>query len=182
MINTQDVAVVVIDIQEKLVNMLKDDVSEQIKEKSKKLISAAKTLGIDVLVTQQYSKGLGETIEPLKEILKEDFLPFEKTYFDALLEEDFLAKVKGLNKKQIVICGIESHICVYQTAKHLMQMGFEVVVAKDVCASRNKFEFKCAMDLLRQEGAKVSCLEIILFDWLGGAKNPKFKEVQALIK
>ena len=182
MLNTLDSLVLVIDIQDRLTTMLDDEVCAQMVENSQKLVAAAKVLGIDTIVTEQYPKGLGQTIQGIRDTLGEKYMPVEKTAFNALLEDGFLSTIKSHNKKQIVICGIESHICVYQTAKHLMQMGFEVVVAKDVCASRNKFEFKCAMDLLRQEGAKVSCLEIILFDWLGGAKNPKFKEVQALIK
>ena len=90
--------------------------------------------------------------------------------------------LKGYGKKQIVICGIESHICVLQSAVSLLREGYEVYVVRDICASRKKFEFECAMDYLKNEGVKVASLEIVLFEWLKGAKNPDFKEVQALIK
>ena len=139
-------------------------------------------MGVKTVVTEQYPKGLGQTIEPLREILGENYLPVEKTSFSALKEDGFIEMLKQTGKKQVVICGIESHICVYQSAMELIENGFEVVVARDICASRNKFEYKCAMDLLKACGAKVSCLEIILFEWLKGSKNPCFKEVQALIK
>ena len=93
-----------------------------------------------------------------------------------------LDKIKAYGKKQVIILGIETHICVYQTACALMEAGFEVYVVKDACASRNKYEFKQGIEAMRDNGAKISCVEMTLFEWLKGAKNPKFKEVQALIK
>ncbi len=182
MLNSLDSLLLVIDIQEKLTNMLEEDVRAQIVEKSQKLVAAAKTMGIDIAVTEQYPKGLGQTIQGIKDILGENYRPYEKTAFNALYESDILSKMKSHNKRQVVICGIESHICVLQTACALMEEGYEVYIAKDICASRKKSEFKCAMELLRQEGAKICSLEIILFEWLKGAKHPNFKEVQALIK
>ena len=107
---------------------------------------------------------------------------FEKTAFNALETEGVLDKIKSYGKKQIVICGIETHICVHQTAAALLREGFEVYVVKDACASRNKYEFKQGIELMAQNGAKVSCGEIVLFEWLKTAKNPHFKEIQALIK
>lgn len=182
MLDAKNSLVLIIDIQDKLTNMLKDDICYQISQNSIKLAVAAKTLGIDVLVTEQYPKGLGSTIDGIREALGNLYQPVEKTCFSALGEDGFVERIKATGKKQIVLCGIESHICVYQTALSLIGEGFEVYIARDICASRKKYEFNCAMDLLRQEGAKISCLEIILFEWLKGAKNPNFKEVQALIK
>ncbi len=182
MLNTLDSLVLIVDIQEKLTEMLEEDLRGQIVEKSQKLVAAAKALGVDVLVTEQYPRGLGQTIQQVRDILGENYVPFEKTAFNALLEDGFLGKIKSHKKKQIVICGIESHICVLQSAVALIKEGYEVYVVKDICASRKKTEFKCAMELLRQEGAKICSLEIVLFAWLKGAKNPHFKEVQALIK
>ncbi len=182
MLNTLDSLVLIVDIQEKLTKMLDEEICEQIVEKSKKITAAAKVLGINTIVTEQYPNGLGQTIQEIKDILGENYFPFEKTAFNALLENGFLSTIKSYNKKQIVICGIESHICVLQTAVALIKEGFEVYVVRDICASRKKSEFKCAMELLRQCGAKICSLEIVLFAWLKGAKNPNFKDVQALIK
>ena len=83
---------------------------------------------------------------------------------------------------QIIIGGIETHICVLQTAADLIKEGFEVYVVKDACASRNKSEYKTGLSLLQQYGAKVTCVEIALFELLKTAKHPNFKEIQALIK
>lgn len=177
MLNQDDTLVLMIDIQEKLVNSLN---KTTIVSKAEKVLNAAKILGIPVLVTEQYPNGLGNTVNSLQNIINEP--AFEKTYFNALLEEGFLDKIRSYGQKQIVIMGIETHICVYQTALALMNEGFEVYVVKDACASRNKYEFKQGINGMQAEGAKITCVEIVLFEWLKGARHPRFKEVQALIK
>lgn len=179
MLSAENSLVLCIDIQEKLVAALNKNT---IVSNAVKIISAANTLDIPILVTEQYPKGLGNTVEPLKAVLPAGSEVFEKTYFNALLEEGMLEKIKSYGKKQIVIFGIETHICVHQTASALVEEGFEVYVIKDACASREKYEFKAGIEVMKQNGVKVSCVEIALFEWLKGAKNPKFKEVQALIK
>lgn len=175
MLEAKDSLVLMIDVQERLVGALEKNVIE---EKAQKIVDGAKALEIPVLVTEQYPKGLGHTVVTLPNGVE----VVEKTYFNALLEEGMLDKIKAYGKKQVIIFGIETHICVYQTACALMEAGFEVYVVKDACASRNKYEFKQGIEAMRDNGAKISCVEMILFEWLKGAKNPKFKEVQALIK
>ena len=179
MLSQKDSLVLIIDIQEKLVNALE---KSTIVSKASKIVEGAKILGIPVLFTEQYPKGLGETVQELKEVQPDDAQFFEKTYFNALLEEGFLDKIKSYGKKQILIMGIETHICVYQTACALVEEGFEVYALKDACASRKKYEFKQGIEAMKQSGVKISCVEIALFEWLKCAKHPKFKEVQSLIK
>lgn len=178
-LSSQDSLVLIIDIQEKLVSALNKDV---VVLNAVKVASAAKLLNIPVLLTEQYPKGLGNTVQTLRNVLSDGSDTVEKTYFNALLEDGMLEKIKSYGKKQIVIFGIETHICVYQTASALVEEGFDVYVIKDACASRNKYEFKQGIEAMVANGVKISCVEIALFDWLKGAKNPKFKEVQALIK
>lgn len=175
MLEASNSLVLMIDVQERLVGALEKNV---IVEKSQKIIDGANILGIPVLATEQYPKGLGHTVVTLADNTE----VVEKTYFNALLEDGMLDKIKAYGKKQVIILGIETHICVYQTACALMEAGFEVYVVKDACASRNKYEFKQGIEAMRDNGAKISCVEMTLFEWLKGAKNPKFKEVQALIK
>lgn len=175
MLEASNSLVLMIDVQERLVGALEKNV---IVEKAQKIVDGAKALEIPVLVTEQYPKGLGHTVVTLPNGVE----VVEKTYFNALLEEGMLDKIKAYGKKQVIILGIETHICVYQTACALMEAGFEVYVVKDACASRNKYEFKQGIEAMRDNGAKISCVEMTLFEWLKGAKNPKFKEVQALIK
>ncbi len=178
-LNADNSLVLIIDIQERLVGALDKDI---VVSKAVKIASAAKVLRIPVMVTEQYPKGLGNTVPMLKEVLAADTLVVEKTSFNALLEDGMAEKIASYGKKQIVIFGIETHICVHQTAAALIEAGYDVYVIKDACASRNKYEFKQGIDIMQQNGAKISCVEIALFEWLKGAKNPKFKEVQALIK
>ncbi len=178
-LSAENSLVLIIDIQERLVSVLNKDV---VVANAVKVASAAKLLNVPVLLTEQYPKGLGNTVQALREVLPENSEVVEKTYFNALLEEGMKDKIKSYGKKQIVIFGIETHICVYQTASALVEEGYDVYVIKDACASRNKYEFKQGIDAMVANGVKVSCVEIALFDWLKGAKNPKFKEVQALIK
>ncbi len=179
MLDTSNSLLLVIDIQDRLVASLDKDV---IVTRVGKLVDAANILDVPVVLSEQYPKGLGHTVPLISSKLKEGTPVVEKTSFSLLREEGFLDRIKAYGKKQIVICGIETHICVHQTTEELINAGFEVVVAKDACASRSKYEFKQGIEAMHDNGAKISCVEIILFEWLRGAKHPKFKEVQALIK
>lgn len=175
----EDSLLLVIDVQEKLVNALDKDV---VVKRVSNLVKSARLLNIPVVATEQYSKGLGATVDAVSLEFPEDTPVFEKTSFNALEADGVLEKIKAFNKKQVVICGIETHICVHQTAAALLREGYEVYVAKDACASRSKYEFKQGIELMASNGVKVSCVEIVLFEWLKTAKNPCFKEIQALIK
>ena len=178
-LSQNDSLVLIIDVQERLVGMLEKDI---IVSKTAKLAEAARILDIPVVVTEQYPKGLGSTVAPVSEKLPSDTPVFEKTSFSVLDTKEIAEKIKSYGKKQIVLCGIETHICVHQTCAALLEAGYEVYVVKDACASRNKYEFLQGIDIMQQNGAKISCLEIVLFEWLKSAKHSNFKEVQALIK
>ena len=171
MLDTKDTAIICIDLQEKLVNMLAN--SDLIAKNATKIMNAAHILNIDTIITEQYPKGLGSTIESIKTI--NNFTTIEKTSFSAINELCSL-------KKNIVIFGIETHICVYQTVLDLLKKGHNVYVVADCCASRAEFNYKTALELMKQEGAKITSLEIVLFEFLKGSKHPNFKEIQALIK
>ena len=181
MLNQENSIVLMIDIQEKLVSML-NNLSAIAKEKTEKIIRAAKILNIKTIVTEQYPKGLGETIKEIKDVLKEDYKPFEKTSFSAIKEENILNEIKTSGKKQVVIFGIEAHICVFQTAIELKEMGYEVYVISDASFSRNNNEKELAMKNFRHLGILTLSVETLLFMWLKSSKHPDFKEVQALIK
>lgn len=178
-LNKEKSLLVVIDVQDRLVNALDKAV---IIKKVETLVKSAKILGIPAIVTEQYPKGLGSTVETVKQSLAEDTPIMEKTAFSALREPGFSEFLKSYDKNQIVICGIETHVCVHQTVADLILEGFDVYVVKDACASRNKYEFKQGIELMQQNGAKISCLEAVLFEWLKNAQNPNFKEIQALVK
>lgn len=179
MLDIENSVVVIIDIQEKLVNAVG---KYSPVEKACKIAEAAKILDIPVIVTEQYPQGLGATVPELKESLSKNAVFIEKTAFSAVLTPEFVQNLEATGRKQIVIFGIEAHICVHQTICDLIACGYEVYIVKDASASRNKYEFKTGIDLIKQNGAKVSCCEIVLFEWLKTSRNSNFKQVQALIK
>ena len=170
---------IIIDIQEKLLNAAKD---KDCAEKAAKLAKAASILSIPVIISEQYPKGLGNTVPEIYDNLPKNTFFQEKASFSLLKEEGFTDRLKSYGRKHIILCGIETHICVYQTATDLINAGYEVTIVKDACSSRNKYECDCGIEKMKTAGAQISCLEIVLFEWLKGAKHPKFKEVQALIK
>ena len=179
-LNLEDSLVLIIDVQEKLLNAVFN--KEQVEKKSAIIAEAAKILGIPVVVTEQYPKGLGNTIPAVKDALAEDTEIFEKTAFSALNNEEILGAIKKHNKKQILIFGIETHICVSQTTAALRELGYEVSVIKDACGSRAEEEYLAGLERMKDNGAYIITTEIALFEWLKGAKHPNFKAVQALIK
>ena len=179
-LNIEDSIVMIIDVQEKLLNAVFNKAS--LEKKATTIANTAKILGIPVIVTEQYPKGLGATVESLKEALPENTQYFEKTAFSALENNDVLEALKNSGKKQVVIFGIETHICVSQTTNALIQEGFEVSVIRDACGSRSELEYLAGLERMKDNGVHVLTTEIALFEWLKGAKHPKFKEVQMLIK
>lgn len=183
MLNIDNSILVIIDIQDRLV--LASKYGNEVAENMAKLASAANILTIPTVITEQYPKGLGNTVPRLKGSISPESFITEKSSFSAMLEPAFAQKMQELKdqgKNQILIGGIETHICVLQTAADLIKNGFEVYIVKDACASRHKDEYKAGLELLKQYGAKVTCVEIALFEWLKTSKHPNFKEIQALIK
>lgn len=174
LLDSNECTLVGIDFQEKLVGMLSDKAPA---EKFQKLFKACGILNIPRILTEQYPKGLGTTV-----FETENASVFEKTSFSALQCEEFRDKLAQTGRKTVIIGGIETHICVHQTVFELIEAGYEVYVVKDACASRKEFEFNEGIDAMRANGAKITCLEIVLFELLRTSKHPNFKEIQALIK
>jgi nicotinamidase-related amidase len=179
MLDINNAIVLAIDLQEKLVRATNAD--EEI-QNAKKLIEAANILNIPVIVTEQYPKGLGNTVEAIKNLFNNSTAVIEKTAFSALMESEVLETLIKSGRKQVILFGIELHICVYQTALELIEKGFEVYLIKDASKSRKDFEFNCALELLKNKAANVTCLEMVLFELLKSSKHLCFKEIQALIK
>ena len=178
LIEPKNSLLMIIDVQDKLIKMLDKDI---VVKKNYNLAKAAQILSIPIIATEQYPTGLGKTTDIIRECINEcDFV--EKTSFSACREDGFLTRLRYAGKKQIILSGIETHICVKQTALELLDAGFEVFVVKDACASRNKYEFKEGIDSMRDAGCKITCVEMVLFEWLRSSKHPNFKEVQTLIK
>ena len=178
MLDTKNTTIVCIDIQEKLVNMLAN--GETLKNNILKIMKAASVLDINTIITEQYPKGLGSTVSEISDIKKFDTV--EKNSFSAYKTDVFKEQLDSYDAKNILIFGIETHICVLQTVLDLLKKGYEVFIIEDCCSSRSEKNHNVALNLAQSYGARVTTLEIVLFDLLKSSKHPNFKEIQSLIK
>lgn len=176
-IKKEDAVLLIIDIQEKLLPAMKYD--REVVEATNILIQGAKELDIPVLVTEQYPKGLGSTVESLKNLEGASF--FEKTKFSALTQE-VNGRIENLARKQVIVMGIETHICVFQTCRDLKELGYDVFVPIEGVSSRTKDNTKNGLNLIKDLGGVVTNVETLLFDLLEDAKSEDFKTISRLIK
>lgn len=179
MINLEDSVCLLVDIQERLFNVVNN--RDELQENSIKLLKGLKTLGVEVITTQQYTKGIGATIEPICEVLGE-FNHIEKVSFSCCGESDFITKLKSSGKKNVIILGIEAHICVLQSALELLENDYNPIVVADCISSRKDYDKEIAINRMLQEGIKVSTYESLLFELCKNAKHPSFKEISKIIK
>ena len=142
------------------------------------LLQAASILEIPVIVTEQYPKGLGSTANSLKTILPNETHYFEKNTFSALDNLDIMDALEKYNKKQIVLFGIETHICVNQTAYSLIEKGYDVNLVTDICGSRSEKEHHAGIERIKSHGANIITTEMTLFEWLKSSKHQMFKELK----
>ena len=180
MINDQRLSqVVFIDIQEKLVDvMIKNEIKKVI-DASTILIEAAKILEVPCLYTEQYPKGLGPTVKELKSLLPHP--PIEKKTFSCLDAPNFKSHLVK-SRPQIILCGLETHICILQTALALKASGKEVFVVEDATLSRTNLNHQNAIHRLRSEGVVITNVESVIFEWLRVAQGDHFKAINKLIK
>lgn len=178
-INKKDAVLVLIDFQERLMPAIKN--YEELEKAAVKLAKGCKILGVPVIVTQQYTKGLGPTIPGIHEAVGE-YEPIEKTSFSALGEPAFSEKLKSLGRKTVILAGVEAHVCVQQTALDLLEKDYSVFLAADCVGSRANNDKKFAQRRMSESGAVVTTYEAILFELCIGSKEPGFKEISALVK
>ncbi|MDZ7661037.1 hydrolase [Thiohalophilus sp.] len=171
---------VLIDIQEKLAAAMKPAVREQLLRNTAILSQAAGALGIPVVHTEQYPKGLGPTEPELAAHLND--LAIEKTCFSCYRAPDFVEQLRVNARRQIVLGGMESHVCVLQTATQLQEHGYQVFVVEDAIASRRKTHHRNALARLRQAGVSVIMTESALFEWLRDAQHAQFRTLSKLIR
>ena len=175
MLDRTRAALVVVDVQERFRPAVLD--FDRVARGVATLVQGARTLGIPVLVTEQYPKGLGSTVPEVAEHL-EGIEPVEKTVFSAARAEGFDIG----SRDQALLCGIEAHVCVSQTAHDLADRGVEVHVARDAVTSRTEENRELGLHKMEGAGAVVTSVETALFEMLGEAAGEDFKQVQALIK
>ena len=177
-LTSQNSALVVIDVQEKLMNIMQR--RAELLAAIQKLIGAARILRIPTLVTAQYTKGLGPVCAEILEATP-GVTPLEKTAFSCCGSEEFVRTLKDLRRQRIILCGIEAHVCVQQTAIDLMKDYFVYVCADAIC-SRQWHDHKVAVERMRDCGAVITTVESALFELLREAGTEQFKQVLPLFK
>ena len=180
-INRSETLFLMIDIQDRLFNAMNDDSQNMLKKNSSILINTAAEFSIPLIITEQYRKGLGETIAELKDKAGES-LNLEKIHFDCMKDEEIKQAILKTDKNTVIITGIESHICVFQTALSLLASGFKVIIASDAVASRRKQDYKTSLKVLSEAGALIYPTETIAFMLLEKAGTPEFKKLSPLFK
>jgi Amidases related to nicotinamidase len=173
-------ALVVVDMQEAFRSAI--SVFPEIASQIALMVRGCRILNVPILVTEQYPKGLGRTAEEIVLSLPEDFEVFEKTAFSSCGANGFSEKLASLGRRQIILCGIETHICVNQTAHDLLDRGFQVHLLTDCVGSRFEQNKQTAIDKMMQSGVVPSCVEMALFEMMRDARHAQFKQIQNLIK
>lgn len=179
MLDIKNCCLIVVDVQGKLAQLMYD--KQALFKNIQVLIKASKILDIPILWCQQCPDSLGPTIPEIAELLTDDE-PIDKASFSCCIEENFNAKLQALKRRQVLLCGIEAHVCIYQTAVDLLRKGYEVNVIADAISSRTLDNKNIAISRMAAEGVKISCTEMALFELLKTAEHPQFKQIARLVK
>lgn len=179
LIDSKRTALIVIDMQERLVPAMHE--VQPVIDNTVALMRAAARLGIPTIVTEQYPKGLGHTIEPLADLLPNEGV-IEKVEFSAASNEEFNRHLAALDRPDTVICGIEAHVCVLQTALQLAERPGQVALVTDATTSRQPGSAYIAFARAGRRNVEMVTTEMVLFEWLGRAGTGEFREISKLIK
>lgn len=178
-LDKSDAVLVIVDVQERLAAVMTQ--REKVVANCLRLIEGSGLLGVPLILTEQYTKGLGPTVSELRERIAR-YDPVEKITFDCCRESSFITKLAETRKKKVILAGMETHVCVLQTALGLMNKGYSIHVAEDAVCSRTKENFRVGIEFMRNAGAVISCTETVLFQLLERAGSAEFKAVSSMIK
>jgi nicotinamidase-related amidase len=173
-------AILVIDIQSRLTPAMPPEALERVVKYTRALIGTAKEFGMPVLASEQYAKGLGPLIPELRDILPSP--PLEKVHFSCGADSVFAAQLEKTGRRQVVVCGMETHVCVFQTVRDLVASGYEVHVCTDAVSSRTEEHRRTGLELCREAGAVLTTAETVIFDLLHRAATDEFRRVAPLVK
>lgn len=179
MLKTDNTVLVLVDVQGKLAQLMDD--KEALFQDLRKLVQGAQILGLPILWVEQSPAGLGPTIPELAALLPGQ-TPVAKSTFSCCADEGFMARLRGTGRRQVLLAGIEAHVCIYQTAAELVQLGYEVEVVADAVSSRTAQNKQLALQKVQQLGARLTSVEMALFELLGKAEGPAFKSLLKIVK
>jgi nicotinamidase-related amidase len=178
-----NIFLLLIDIQARLFQSMLPPIQDQMIQKIGLLLALAQKIGLPIIITEQYPKGLGETIPELKKVLDKYYAPITKLSFSCCREEGpFWEKVRETKKNQIILTGMETHVCVLQTALDFLQEGYQIFIPRDAVCSRKKGDWQIGLDLMKEAGAIITTTETIIFQLLERAGTEEFKFMSPLLK
>ncbi len=175
--STADTALLVVDVQEKLIGKIA--AHDRLVQNLSFLLEAARIVGMPVLATEQYPKGLGGTLPSLLPLMPR---PWDKTAFSCCAVPELMEALGRDARIKVILCGIETHVCVLHTALDLLARDFHVFLAVDTLGSRYTLDHEIAIRRMEHEGAILTTCETAVFEWLGGSRAPQFKEISQLIQ
>ena len=180
MLEIENTALTVIDVQGRLSGLIQSQ--EKVLTHIQYLIKAAIAFGLPILWSEQAPDKIGDTIAPIKDLLYPLVKPIAKRSFSCYGAPEYVDHLKKLNRRQILITGIETHVCVYQTSRDLHRHGYEVHLVADAVSSRHAFDRDTAINRLRDEGITITTTEMAFCELLKTADHPKFKEILSYLK
>jgi nicotinamidase-related amidase len=172
----------IIDVQERLMPVIDERATVELN--IERLVRGAHVLGIPALVTEQYVKGLGPTVEPIRRALEETmgYHPIEKDCFSAHGSSDFATRLGSSGRTQVLLCGVETHVCVFQTASDLLAAGYEVSLAADAVSSRTSRNREIAIRRLTTDGVGLTSTEMALFELCKRSGTEEFRAISRLVR
>jgi nicotinamidase-related amidase len=179
MLKTENTVLVIIDIQEKLARIMND--LEQTVKNMQTFIRGIQVFNIPVIVTEQYPQGLGKTIPEIAGLLPEA-QPIPKVHFSCCDNEDFMRALQATGRKQVLLSGIECHVCVYQTAVDLLKANYEVYAVADTITTRIPENKAIGLNLMNSRGAVITSSETVLFELLKVAEGDNFKAISRIVR
>lgn len=180
--NRERCALLIIDVQERLSAAMPTEKLPDVLRNTRILIETAREFNLPVLISEQYPKGLGPTVAELRAVLGDGIQPVEKVCFSCCDSPDFQTVLQPLVGHDFILTGMETHVCVLQTALDLLERGHRVYIAADAVSSRTAFNQQIGLDLLRQAGAVIASTELLAFGLLGAAGSESFKRISKLVK
>ncbi len=178
-VSVENSVLIIIDVQEKLWRVIYE--KEKLLDNLQRLIKGVQVLGIPIVMTEQYPQGLGKTLPEITALLP-GLRPVEKLSFSCCGDTNFLNELKKLNRNQALIAGIESHVCVYQTAVDLLASGYLVEAVTDCISSRTQENLELGIHRMEAAGAKPTSVEMILFELLKAAGSEQFRAISKIVK
>ncbi len=178
----EDTALIVIDFQGSLFSTMEEKVGRRTLKQTILLVESAKILDLPIIVTEQYPRGLGITMDEIRSALADAYRPHEKVSFSLMGDEAIAGAVRALGRANIVLAGMETHVCVMQSALDLLEEGFIPYVAADAVCSRERLDWEAGLSVMEGAGAEIMTAETVVFALLKKSGTPQFKAFSRLLK